>query len=80
MAKFKKINSVEELKKECEDNYDFFISFGVSRSSKGITYNEEDDTFTVHHEIDDTFEDINSEDIEKTNIGKAMREEKFYVY
>ena len=80
MAKFDKINSVEELKKECEDNYDFFIAFGVSRSSKGITYDEEDDTFTVHHEIDDTFEDIKSEDIDKTNIGKAMREERFYVY
>lgn len=80
MAKFKKIESVEELKKECEDNYDFFIALGVARSSKGITYNEEDDTFTIHHEIDDTFEDIKSEEIEKTNIGNAMREKCFYVY
>ena len=80
MAKFDKINSVEELKKECEDNYDFFIAFGVARSSKGITYDEDEDTFSIHHEIDDTFEDVTSENLKKSNIGKAIEEERFYVY
>ena len=78
---FKKINSIEELKKECEDNYDFFIHFGVVRSSKGITYHEEDDTFTIHHEIDDTFEeDVKPNQLKDSNIGKAIKEGNFYSY
>lgn len=78
--KFKRIDSIEELKKECRESYDFFIHFGVSRSSKGISYDEEEDTFTIHHEIDDTFEDVTSENLKKSNIGKAMEEERFYAY
>ena len=77
---FKKIKSIEELKQECEDNYDFFIHFGGARSSKGITYHEEDDTFTIHHEIDDTFEDVKPNQLEDSNIGKAIKSGNFYAY
>ena len=77
---FKKINSIEELKQECEDSYDFFIHFGVARSSKGITYHSDDDTFTIHHEIDDTFEDVKSEELKDSNIGLAIEKGNFYAY
>ena len=78
--KFKRINSIEELKKECEESYDFFINFGGARSSKNITYDKDEDTFSIHHEIDDTFEDVTSENLKKSNIGRAIEEERFYVY
>jgi len=76
----KKIESIEDLK-GIEDFQDYFIHFGIARSSKRIMHHKEDDTFTVHHEIDDTFEeDVTMEDLDKSNIGIAIQKGNFYSY
>jgi hypothetical protein len=78
---FKKIKTVEELKHECDSSYDFFIHFGGIKSSKGVTYHQEDDTFSIHHEIDDTWEEeVSPKELEESNIGKAIKGGSFYAY
>jgi hypothetical protein len=84
----KKIISVEELKKESE--YDdkkgmteFFILLNFNlRSSKRITYYPDKNTFDVHNEIDDSYEeDITEEQlISETHIGAAIKNGAFYKY
>lgn len=77
-----KINSLDELIKAIEDNHtDFFIKFGIIRSSKYITYN--DGIFHIYNEIDDSADDLTAEqlfDEEYTNIGKAIKSGQFYMY
>jgi hypothetical protein len=58
----KKITSIDELKKEALYNEkevaEFFISLnGGLRSSKRIIYYSDTDTFDIHNEIDDSFQD-----------------------
>lgn len=73
------IGSLEELKKvafnERGDFVDFYILLagGIAKSSKRISYNPESDEFSIIHEIDESFQKVNSENIGvKTNILEAI--------
>lgn len=63
---------------------EFFISLagGLARSSKRIFYDPLNDTFDVHNEIDDTFDDdLNETQLAKlTNIVGAMEAGALYKY
>lgn len=78
----KRINSLEELIEAIDSNHnDFFISFGIAKSSKNITYN--DGIFYIINEIDGSEEELTAEqlfDEEYTNIGKAINGGVFYMY
>lgn len=78
----KQIESLEELIEAIEDNHnDFFISFGIARSSKFITYYN--GIFSIVNEIDGSEQSLDSEqlfDEEYTNIGKAINAGQFYMY
>jgi len=84
----KKITSIEELKKESEyienaNTAEFFIFLnGGFRSSKRITYYPDTNTFDIHNEIDDSFEEDLSEDQLKneTHIVIAIENGAFYMY
>lgn len=83
---FTRVNSLDELKQMLAsgETTEFFIqlNFGI-RSSKAISYNEDTDTFYVLNEIDDTEQELNSEqmmDEDYTNIGKAIKFGSFYRY
>lgn len=84
----KQINSIEELKKEAayddrKGMAEFFImlNFGL-RSSKRITFFPETNTFDIHNEIDDSFEEDLTEEqlINETHIGIAMERGAFFKY
>ena len=84
----KKITSIEELKKESEyddrkGKAEFFIALNFScRSSKNIVYYPETNTFDVHNEIDDSFEeDLTEEQLRnETHIVLAIESGAFYKY
>ena len=84
----KRITSLEELKKEAlyhdnENMDEFFISLnGGLRSSKRIAYFPETNTFAVHNEIDDSFEDdLTEQQLEnETHIVLALKNGAFYKY
>ena len=57
--KDKRIKSIEELKEYCKDieqELYVLLKFGL-RSSKDITYNSEDKSWTMYNGIDDTYSD-----------------------
>ena len=73
-----KIISVNELKTEEVTEY-FILLNGGLRSSKNISFN--DDVFTVHNEIDDTFQKLTeAELLTDSNIGDAIALGAFYKY
>lgn len=83
----KKIESMEELKREASSvngSYvDFFISLnGGARSSKQIFYNPETKRFNIINEIDFSYQDNLSErQLEnKTHIIFAIKNGAFYKY
>jgi hypothetical protein len=86
--KMKRINSIQELKKESE--YDekkgmaeFFILLNFNhRSSKRIAYYPDTNTFDVHNEIDDSYEEDLTEDQLKneTHIVLAIERGAFFKY
>lgn len=63
---------------------EFFISLsgGIARSSKRIYYEPTTDTFDVHNEIDDTFDDDLTEEqlAAHTNIVSAIKAGALYKY
>lgn len=83
----KRINSVEELKKEATnqngDYVDFFLLLnGGFRSSKRISYDPEAKTFNVINEIDYSYEDdLTEEQLEnETHIVLAIKSGVFFKY
>lgn len=84
----KQIVSLEELKREAlyndQQGYtDFFIMLGGgARSSKRIAYFPDKNTFDVHNEIDDSYEDDLSEEQlrNETNIIIAIERGALYKY
>ena len=85
MANFKKIKSLDELKKICDGNPKCFfiqLNFGL-RSSKTISYDSANDKFHILNEIDDTEQVLDSKDIMDaniTNVGAAIVLGSFYQY
>ncbi|HEY6434959.1 MAG TPA: hypothetical protein VIY47_00080 [Ignavibacteriaceae bacterium] len=85
----KRINSIEELKKEAvyDDKRgmaEFFmlLAGGICRSSKRITYYPETNTFDVHNEIDDSYEENLTEEQlrNETHIVLAIENASFFKY
>lgn len=81
-----KIISVNHLKKiafdpnEPEILQEFYISLsnGLARSDKRIHYDGR--KFTIHHEIDDIFEELTFDEFLKTNIHKAILSGALYKF
>ena len=83
----KRINSVEELKKEAASQngsyVDFFILLNAgARSSKQVAYNPETKRFNVINEIDFSYQDnLSEKQLEnKTHIVLAIRSGAFFKY
>jgi hypothetical protein len=84
----KRINSLEELKKEAvynerENMAEFYILLnGGFRSSKRIAYFPDTNTFDIHNEIDDSYEDDLTEEQLKneTHIVLAIESGAFFKY
>lgn len=78
----KKISSLEELIEAIKDNHnDFFINFGIARSSKNITY--DGNMFYIVNEIDGSDQTLDAKQLfneDYTNIGKAIKQGQFYQY
>ena len=78
--KYNKITSLAELNKALDnEENNFVIALGALRSSKWITYGEEEDTYEVFNLIDSSTDILTAyELINETNIGEAMRKGSFY--
>ena len=84
----KKIDSIDALKKEAIYNEhkgmaEFFIALNFgARSSKGITYYPDTNTFDVRNDIDDSYEeDLSEEQLENnTHIVVAIENGAFFKY
>jgi hypothetical protein len=84
----KKITSIEELRKESiyddrKGMAEFFILLNFNlRSSKRIVYYPDTNTFDVHNEIDDSYEeDLTEEQLKnETHIGLAIERGAFFKY
>ena len=72
----KVVKSLDELKKICEDEQmEFFIYLtgGLLRSSKSVSYDSSTDLWYVFNEIDDTEVTCKTKDLDKrTNIVEAI--------
>jgi hypothetical protein len=83
---YKIIETIDQLKSEClkkKDDYgDFFIVLagGLARSSKRIRYDQKNNRFDVHNEIDDSFQDdLSEEDLRnQTMIVEAIEKSAFF--
>jgi hypothetical protein len=83
-----KIVSLEQLKKEAAYNEksgmtEFFIMLnGGMRSSKRISYYPDTDTYDLHNEIDDSYEeDLTEEHLKnETHILLAIESGAFFKY
>lgn len=84
----KKISSIKELKEEAvyderKGMAEFFILLNFNlRSSKRITYYPDTNTFDVHNEIDDSYEEELTEEqlINETHIGVAIERGALFKY
>jgi len=84
----KKITSIEELKKESiyddkKGMTEFFILLNFNlRSSKRIVYYLDTNTFDIHNEIDDSYEeDLTEEQLKnETHIVIAIETGAFFKY
>ena len=82
-----KITSIEELKEYanrkdgCMSEFYMFLCSGLVKSCKRITYEISSDTFCIHNEIDDTWqEDLNTAKLrEITMIAEAINEGMFFI-
>lgn len=80
------IQSLEHLKKLCgnkEEYSEFYIllSGGLFRSSKRIFYGIADDLFSIINEIDDTEQEVLSENLAKeTIIVEAISKKAMFMY
>jgi len=77
----RRVKDLRELKKLCrgEDGEDFFISFGMARSSKHISY---DGTFWyIFNEIDDSEQTLTTRELKQsTSIIEALEKGALYMY
>ena len=83
---FTQVNSLDQLKQLISDNginesHECFIQLNGCRSWKVISYNEEEDKWFVIDEIDDTEQELTSQQMRDTNysnIGYAISKGAFY--
>ncbi len=78
------IRDIQELKELGKKGCECFIMLNHGlRSSKNLKWNEEDQSFWIHHEIDDTEETLTEEqlfDESITLIGKALNKGCLIAY
>lgn len=85
MTNYEKVKDLDRLNELIEaENNNFFIilNFGA-RSSKHITFGEEDDTYCVYNEIDGTYQTLTKDELfdeSLTLIGKAIKCGAFFSY
>jgi len=81
------INSLNELKSICIANDDeyvdcFILLQGLFRSSKRILFDPQENTFSVHNEIDDSYQDDLTEEQLRTEtmIIEAIEKKALFLY
>lgn len=78
----KRIESVEQLKKESLDGAEFFIVLCHNLiSRKYVRWDEDEGKFEIINWVDDSEQMLTEEEIMEsgiTNIGKAIRKKAFY--
>lgn len=78
------VNLIDQLKKLAVDGADFYIALnGGLRSSKNITYVQENNTFEIINEIDFSFDTLTEEqlfDRNFTNIGYALENNALFTH
>jgi len=79
---FEKIVNTNTLREICSgpDVIEGFIHFGVARSSKRLFYDNEEKTWWMYNEIDDSEETLTDTEFEKSTVAKAVREGAFFLY
>ena len=79
---YKKINTIDDLNRALnEDNTDFVMANGLVRSSKFITYGDNDGEYDIINLIDDSRQILTEAqlfDPEWSNIGTAMKNGAFF--
>ena len=78
----KKINNISELKRAPYKMKDYFISFGVARSSKQITWLKDEKKLEIFNLIDGTIITLSPKELNNsnlTNIGEAIRKGAFFA-
>lgn len=77
----RKVKDLKELRKLCrkEDGEDFFISFGIARSSKHISY--DGNFWYIYNEIDDSEQTLTTRELKReTNLIEALDKGALYMY
>lgn len=81
IMKYIKVKSADHLKELVSEGHnDYFISFGIARSSKFINEGEDKDFFILNL-IDDSEQELNADELfdkSKTNIGEAIEKGAFW--
>lgn len=79
----KPITSIDELLEELqeEESIDFFVMVSpFIKSSKNIFYDKENTLISINHEITETEEIINLEELEDSCIQHYINQGKLYRY
>lgn len=84
------VRDVNHLKQLCSENpeepTEFYILFsGFIRSSKNIMYEPETEMFSIVNEVDDSEQELTEMQLmdsscKHTNIGRAIIENRFFMY
>ena len=82
--KIKDLDHLRDLCSKPEEPLECFVLLGggLVRSSKRISHDADDDTFDVHNEIDDSWQDDLTEEQlrEETNLITALEQGALYMY
>lgn len=81
MEKPVKIKDLEELKNFAEKDVEVFIQLNYGlRSYKGISYDRKSDKWSIFNYIDDTEQNINTEELPVcTNLIKALKSGALFI-
>ena len=76
------IESVDKLKELAKDRCECFIALnGGLRSSKTIDYDDDEKTFWILNEIDDTEQELTEKQLyTESMIGEAIDKKALYLY
>ena len=76
----KKIESIDQLKKESIEGAEFVIMINtILRSTKFVTYLPKKDKFSIHNFIDDTHQTVKADRLlEETLIPEAIEAGRFF--
>ena len=80
---FEKIMNINDLREKCSETDDMiegFIHFGIAKSSKRITYDENQAIWYVYNEIDDSEEEFTEQEFKHSTTASAIRKGAFFLY